>query len=141
TAARRFGIADSLAPGACYTRTGRRFFDDDALDTAFITRLSGALTAARFWERFATDWICLDAELLPWSAKAQGLLREQYAPVATAAQAALDSAIAATEAAQARGIEVGAELAHLRTQRENAERYAAAYRAYCWETQGLEGVR
>ena len=140
-ARKRFGVTEGEALGACYTRTGRRFFDDDALDRALLDRVSAALGAAGFWERFETDWVCMDAELLPWSAKAQGLLREQYAPVATAAQAALDAAIAATEAAQARGIEIGAELAHLRAQRENAERYAAAYRAYCWETQGLEGVR
>jgi protein phosphatase len=30
---------------------------------------------------FATDWVCLDCELMPWSAKAQELLREQYAAV------------------------------------------------------------
>jgi protein phosphatase len=110
-ARKRFGVTEGEALGAYYTRTGRRFFDDDALDRALLERVSAALGVAGFWERFETDWICLDAELLPWSAKAQGLLREQYAPVATAAQAALDSAIAATEAAQARGIEVGAELA------------------------------
>jgi protein phosphatase len=139
-ARKRFGVTEGEALGACYTRTGRRFFDD-ALDRALLERVSAALGAAGFWERFETDWVCLDAESLPWSAKAQGLLREQYAPVATAAQTALDAAIAATEAAQARGVEVSAELAHLQTQRENAEWYAAAYRAYCWETQGLEGVR
>ena len=97
-ARKRFGVSEGEALGACYTRTGRRFFDDDALDRELLERVSAALGAAGFWERFETDWVCLDAELLPWSAKAQGLLREQYAPVATAAQAALDAAIAATGA-------------------------------------------
>ena len=57
------------------------------------------------------------------------------------AQAALDRALAAAEAAQARGVEVGAELARApaRAQRENIERYADAYRAYCWETQWAGG--
>ncbi len=89
-ARKRFGVSEGEALGACYTRTGRRFFDDDALDRALLDRASAALGAAGYWERFETDWVCMDAELLPWSAKAQGLLREQYAPVATAAQAALD---------------------------------------------------
>lgn len=141
TAARRFGVSDSLAPGACYTRTGRRFFDDDTLDTAFITRLSDALTAAGFWERFATDWVCLDAELLPWSAKAQGLLREQYAPVAAAGQASLAMALASAEAAQTQTAGVTALIERLRARQENIARYADAYRRYCWETDGLEGVR
>jgi protein phosphatase len=139
--ARRFGIADSPAPGACYTRTGRRFFDDDALNTAFITRLADALTTARFWERFDTDWVCLDAELLPWSAKAQGLLREQYAPVAAAGQAALAMALASAEAAQAQTAGVAPLIERLRARQEDIARYADAYRRYCWETDGLEGVR
>jgi protein phosphatase len=141
TVARRFGIADSPAPGACYTRTGRRFFDDDVLDSALLTRLSQALTAAGFWERFATDWVCLDAELLPWSAKAQGLLRAQYAPVAAAGQAALAAAIPVVEAAVARNVPVVALRDRLRDRREHIDRYAEAYRRYCWETDGLEGMR
>ena len=79
--------------GVCYTRTGRRFFDDAAVDQALIGRVSAALGQAGFWERFETDWVCLDAELLPWSAKAQGLIRGQYAPVAAAGEAALTSAL------------------------------------------------
>jgi protein phosphatase len=141
TAARRFGVADSPAPGACYTRTGRRFFDDDALDTAFVTRLSDALTTAGFWERFTTDWVCLDAELLPWSAKAQGLLREQYAPVAAAGEAALAMALTSTESALAQTEGVTALIERLRARQGNIARYADAYRRYCWETNGLEGVR
>ena len=31
--------------------------------------------AAGWWEEFATDWVCLDAEIMPWSAKAQELLQ------------------------------------------------------------------
>lgn len=141
TAVRRFGVAGDSPPGACYTRTGRRFFDDDALDRELIARLSDALGASGFWERFATDWACLDAELLPWSAKAQGLLREQYAPVAAAGATALSAAIAATGAATTRGVGVAALLDRLRMRSDNIERYRAAYRRYCWEVNGLEGLR
>jgi protein phosphatase len=140
-AGRRFGVPHDGPPGACYTRTGRRFFDDDTLDRALITRLSAALDRAGFWERHQTDWVCLDAELLPWNAKAQGLLREQYAPVAAAGEAALAAAYAAAEAAHARGVAVEPVLERLRERRENTARYAAAYRRYCWEVDGLVRVR
>lgn len=141
TPARRFGVMGDSTPGACYTRTGRRFFDDDTLDRELITRLSAALGASGFWERFATDWVCLDAELLPWSAKAQGLLREQYAPVAAAGATALSAAVAATDAAATRGIDVAALLDRLRTRLDDIEHYRAAYRRYCWEVDGLAGLR
>ncbi|MGZ3667112.1 MAG: polynucleotide kinase-phosphatase, partial [Ktedonobacterales bacterium] len=141
TAARRFGVAVDSPPGACYTRTGRRFFDDDGVDHELITRLSAALGASGFWDRFATDWVCLDAELLPWSAKAQGLLREQYAPVAAAGSTALSAAVATTHAATTRGIDVTALLDRLRLRLDDIERYRSAYRRYCWEVNGLDGLR
>jgi protein phosphatase len=140
-ARRRFGVPEDEPPGACYTRTGRRFFEDDALNCELIERLVRALGRDGFWERHATDWVCLDAEILPWNAKAQGLLREQYAPVAAAGQAALAAALGATQAALARGAPVAALDERLRERHADIERYANAYRAYCWDVQGLEGVR
>jgi len=153
TAHRRFGADAGTAPGACYTRTGRRFFDDDTLDHALITRLSDALTAAGWWDRFATDWVCLDAEILPWSAKAQGLLRTQYAPVAAAGQAALEMASEVTQQAIDRlpandgqtptteREQLAALAERLTTRAENLARYAEAYGRYCWPTEGLDGLR
>ncbi len=138
---RRFGVSADGPSGVCYTRTGRRFFDDEAVDQALIARASAALSKAGFWERFETDWVCLDAELLPWSAKAQGLIRGQYAPVAAAGEVALTSALATVEAAAQRGLALEPLLERLRGRKKAIERYAAAYRAYCWETDGLEGVR
>ncbi len=85
---RRLGLVGE-GIGKCYTRTGRNFFTDAALETAFLARLRDALNTAGFWEKFDTDWVCLDAELLPWSAKAQELVKTQYAAVAAAATAAL----------------------------------------------------
>jgi polynucleotide kinase-phosphatase len=140
-AARRFGLPAETLPGVCYTRTDRQFFEDEALNGQLIARLTSALTAAGFWERFATDWACLDAEILPWNAKAQGLLREQYAPVAAAGAASLPAASAAVESAVARDLPLASLLARLSERRANLDRYAAAYRRYCWEVNGLDGVR
>ena len=80
---RRFGImAASL--GAIYTRTGRRFFNDEGSESAFLVRLRNAAESSGLWSELATDWLCLDCELMPWSTKAQELLRHQYAPVGNA---------------------------------------------------------
>jgi protein phosphatase len=38
TARRRFGVVEDAA-GICYTRTGRRFFDDCAMELAFIAAI------------------------------------------------------------------------------------------------------
>ena len=76
---RRFGVAEDEM-GICTTRTGRRFFNDLALEREFLERVRSAVDKAGWWEELASDWICLDCELMPWSAKAQELLRQQYAP-------------------------------------------------------------
>ena len=46
----------------------------------------GAVERAGLWEALKTDWVCLDCELMPWSAKAQELLRLQYASTGAAAR-------------------------------------------------------
>src|SRR5439155_19263051 len=68
-ARRRFGVSDPNA-GICYTRTGRRFFEDAGLEGQLLQSVRSALDAVGFWEKFQTDWACLDCELMPWSAKA-----------------------------------------------------------------------
>src|SRR5262249_7274883 len=91
SAARRFGIT-SGGPGICYTRTGRPFFDNPNLEAEMVGQIRSALDATNFWEEHDTSWVCLDCELMPWSAKAQDLIRNQYAAVGTAARVALGEA-------------------------------------------------
>ena len=58
-ARRRFGVTGE-GIGICYTRTGRRFFEDKQVEQQFLEKVRAAVDAAGFWERFQTDWICLD---------------------------------------------------------------------------------
>ena len=96
TAARRFGVTDNSS-GIIYTRTGRHFFDDAEVEKALLTRLQKVLSFSHFWEDFTTDWVCIDAELMPWSAKARQLLEEQYAPVGCAGRNGLAEAMEAVK--------------------------------------------
>ncbi|WP_328906379.1 polynucleotide kinase-phosphatase [Streptomyces sp. NBC_00234] len=135
----RFGTEGPT--GALHTRTGRPFLDDPALTEAVLDRLRTAVTAAGLWEEWDTDWVLLDAELMPWSLKAAGLLRSQYAAVGAASGAVFPAALAALDAAAARSVDVGglAERQHGRA--EDAAAFTRAYRRYCWSTEGLEGMR
>ena len=89
-ARKRFGVIEDEA-GICYTRTGRRFFEDAALERELLAVVRSALDRSAFWERFNTDWVCLDCELMPWSAKAMELVRQQYASVGAAARVGLSA--------------------------------------------------
>lgn len=127
--------------GSLYTRTGRPFFSDASVTEEILGRLRAAVTEAGLWEELATDWLLLDAELMPWSLKASGLLRTQYAAVGAASGAVFPGALAALEAAKARGVDTGALLARQHERAADAAAFTDAYRRYCWPTDGLEGVR
>jgi protein phosphatase len=137
-ARRRFGIVEDLA-GICYTRTGRRFFDDHALEAEFIAGIQRAMDGV--WEEFETDWICLDCELMPWSAKAQELLRQQYAAVGAAAHASLADVISALEGAARITADVVPLLDRYRARASAAEKYRDAYRRYCWPVTSLDDIK
>lgn len=139
-AAKRFGIQNH-GIGALYTRTGRPFFSDSALESDFLGRLRAALTKADFWKKFESDWFCLDAELMPWSAKAQELLRSQYAPVGAAAHASMSAALAALRLAASRTVEVNALVDRYAARQECVEEYRQAYRRYCWTVSSMDDLK
>ncbi|POX60744.1 polynucleotide kinase-phosphatase [Streptomyces sp. Ru62] len=139
TARKRFGVDGPT--GSLYTRTGRPFFDDTEVTEEILGRLRSAIGDAGLWDELDTDWLLLDAELMPWSLKATGLLRGQYAAVGAASGAVFPGALVALEAAAARGADVGGLLTRQRERAADARAFTAAYRRYCWTTEGLDGVR
>jgi protein phosphatase len=155
----RFGVAPGMGSGAVWTRTGRPF-SGPALTAALLDRVRAAAESAGLFDELATSWLLLDAELLPWSAKAGQLLRDQYAAVGAAARAALPAAVSALEqatdrltteqlttgqlagtAASDEARDLAGLLARTRSRVANADRFAAAYQRYCWPVEGLDGVR
>ncbi|MET9968238.1 polynucleotide kinase-phosphatase [Streptomyces sp. NPDC006356] len=138
-ARKRFGVDGPT--GSLYTRTGRPFFDDESVTETILDRVRAAVTEAGLWAELETDWLLLDAELMPWSLKAQGLLRSQYAAVGAASGAVFPGALAALEGAAARGVDVSDLLSRQRERAADAASFTEAYRRYCWTTDGLDGVR
>lgn len=133
-AERRFGIGDG-STGVVYTRTGRSFFDDT---TELVDRFRVAVEP--LFESLDSDWLALDCELLPWSAKAMELIKVQYASVGAAARRVLPETLAVLEQAAARGLDVGDLLMRSQRRLGNAEAFRNAYAAYVRPTDGLEGI-
>jgi protein phosphatase len=127
--------------GICYTRTGRRFFSDNSLERAFLGRMHAAVNRSGLWDELKTEWLCLDCELMPWSAKAQELLREQYAPTGAAARASLPYAIGALESASKELPELSNLLRRYHERQELSIRYVDAYRQYCWPVLSVSDYR
>ena len=139
-AEQHFGIY-SEAGGVIYTRTGRPFFDDGAAEADVLIRVRQAVEASDGWARFNTDWLCLDVEIMPWSAKAQGLLQRQYAPVAAAGQMGIAAALDAADAMRPRSADIQPLAAGLARRAEQLRAYQAAYRAYCWPVETVADLK
>ncbi|MFE0375073.1 polynucleotide kinase-phosphatase [Streptomyces inhibens] len=140
-AAERFGVPKGVS-GALYTRTGRPFFDDPEMTESLLQRVRECVEGAGLWAELETDWLLLDAELMPWSLKATGLLRKQYAAVGAASGAAFPGALGALEAAAARGVDVASLLDRQRDRAADAAAFTEAYRRYCWRvgTEAADGA-
>jgi protein phosphatase len=136
--ARRFGIDGD---GTCYTRTGRPFFEDATVQDAVLGRIRSALDANGMWEHLETDWLALDCELLPWSAKAMELLRSQYAPTGAAANRAFAASSREVEAAVGRGLDLEDLLVRQRDRLDMAQRFVQAYRRYCWPVETVDDMK
>lgn len=142
-AVRRFGLNEP-AWGRVYTRTGRPFFSDSESEPALLAQMAAAAETAGLWERLQSDWLILDCEILPWSAKAEHLIRDQYAAVGLAARVATEGALELIQAGLKRHPEQ-AELLELQrhSQRRvrNIEAYNATYARYCWPVADLSDLR
>ncbi|MBE0544359.1 MAG: polynucleotide kinase-phosphatase [Verrucomicrobia bacterium] len=139
-ARKTFGVTGE-GIGICYTRTGRRFFDNTTLEVEFLERVRAAATAAGFWDEFKTDWLCLDCELMPWSAKAQELVKQQYAAVGASAQATLAAEVAVLKQTAGRGLDVNELLAHTTARRQMVSDYIEVYRRYCWPVNSVNDLK
>ncbi|MBM7067245.1 polynucleotide kinase-phosphatase [Actibacterium sp. 188UL27-1] len=136
TAQTRFGVEDGKT-GVIYTRTGRPFFKDETQEAQIIDRVSTAMAKADLWSGLQTDWVLLDAELMPWSAKAQVLLQKQYRPTVAAAQASAAAVLEAINRAPHL-----AELEPLKTlsqqQAVNAQAMGRTIDGYCWDAPSID---
>jgi protein phosphatase len=140
TARRRFGIVGE-GIGICTTRTGRRFFDDSQLESEFLERIRFAAERSNFWDEMETDWMILDCELMPWSVKAQELVRQQYAAVGAASRASLSDTVELLKKTASHNPEANILLARFENRLSAAEKYVAAYRRYCWQVDSIADLK
>ena len=135
-ARRRPGVASTPVPGG--RSSGRR-----AQRGAAGPACARAVGAAGLFDELDTDWLLLDTELLPWSAKATGLIREQYAGVGAAGRAALPAGAGRARRGRRRaGCDVAdAARTGMADRRPTPSAFTAAYRPLLLADRGARGVR
>ncbi|MCY3560133.1 MAG: polynucleotide kinase-phosphatase [bacterium] len=135
----RFGISNDQ-DGVIVTRTGRPFFAEPSPAGSLLDRVRAAADGAGLWDRLGTDWFIVDAEVLPWSVKAAALIQRMYAATAAAGTATLGEARRMMADAARRGVDVEALTARTADRAEHIAAFVDAYRRYCWDVDGADGI-
>lgn len=136
----RFGVVGEET-GAVWTRTGRSFFNDAVMTEGLLARLRSAVDNVGLWEELGTDWLLLDAEIMPWSAKAGSLIESQYAPVAASSGAGFAAAAEAFARAGDHGLDIAALRDHFADRAQRAALYGKAWAPYVWKVSGVGDLK
>ena len=115
--------------GTVHTRTGRAFFSADD-EARFVERAHAAVASAGLWKDLDADWLVLDGEALPWSYKAEPLIKDLYASVGAAGAAATAFADEVLARAAGAGLDVAALRGRTEDRGVNVRRFRDAYRRY-----------
>ncbi|SMQ81843.1 polynucleotide 3'-phosphatase /polynucleotide 5'-hydroxyl-kinase /polynucleotide 2',3'-cyclic phosphate phosphodiesterase [Bacillus sp. OV166] len=123
--------------GSIYTRTGRAFFKNE-LEEQILQELNIDLSG--YFEKYNTDFVLMDAEILPWNLKAKELIMNQYAHVGEMALLDRSKLQEQLKKALDNGKDVSSWLEETSEKIRNAQVFNEVYQKYCWETEGLAGI-
>ncbi len=131
-------LLNTEALGIITTRTGRAFFEEE-LQREVLQAIHQELLAKNYFDRFQTDYVLMDAEILPWNLKAHGLIDRQYANVAE--QALMDRKFLLNKLQTTTNIDMSNWAEEYAHKLKNAARFDAVYQNYCWPTNELQGIQ
>ena len=126
------------ALGVITTRTGRAFFEPE-LQLEVLSAIHKELLAKNYFEKHQTDYVLMDAEILPWNLKAQNLINTQYANVSE--QALMDRQHLLNKLQATANIDVTDWVSEYTDKLKNAARFDAVYKNYCWPTKDVKGIQ
>lgn len=95
-----------------------------------------------FWDKMKTDWVILDTELMPWSSKAQSLLKDQYASVGAAGLNSMHQVVDSLKQTAERKLDgIDGLLKSFQERGEMLEGYVDSYRQYCWPVNSIDDYK
>ena len=131
-------MVDIETLGIITTRTGRAFFEQ-ATQQKIVRQLHDELLAKNYFDNMNTDFVLLDAEILPWNLKAQSLIDAQYAHVAE--HALMDRQKVLQKLQATNSIDVSHWKGEYEEFMRNAVRFDAVYQNYCWPVEDTSAIQ
>ncbi len=138
TVAKKYTGIETL--GVIYTRTGRRFFNIST-EEKLVKEINKDLHASNYFEKYNTEYLLLDAEIMPWNLKAKELIRNQYAHVAENALLDRMKLKEKMERAVKKNEELKNWLTEYEHKLENAKVFKDVFQKYCWEIESTNDIQ
>jgi polynucleotide kinase-phosphatase len=124
--------------GVIYSRTGRSFFSKE-LGRMVLQKLQKDLQP--YFSAHQTEFILLDAEILPWNLKAKDLIQKQFAHVSEMALLDRTKRQAMLLEAEKNGAKIEQWIEETAEQLQHAETFRNSFQQYMWDTNGIEGIQ
>lgn len=126
--------------GVINTRNGRTFFQKE-IEHEILQRINKGLTDNDYYQTYNTDFVLLDAEIMPWNLKAKELINSQYAHVAESA--ILDRSLLRAKLEKVEKINKELEnwLAEYVTLLDNAHVFKEVFQKYCWDIEDINQIQ
>lgn len=128
---------DQASLGVIYTRTGRAFFDKDT-EAKVLEKL--CIDLQPYYEKHKTDFVLLDAEIMPWNLKAKEIIAQQYAHVAENARMDRSHLIDKMQNSTL-DHDLSEWLHDYQNKLAHTEIFEQVYQKYCWEIHGLNEIQ
>ncbi len=126
--------------GTIYTRTGRAFFTKD-MESEILNQLNHDLNRYGYFDKYHTDFVLLDAEILPWNLKAKELINSQYSHVSEVALMDRKKLQENLNRAITNGKDIKNWIAENEMKLQNAKVFNEVFQFYCWDTDGIKGIQ
>jgi len=126
--------------GVIYSRTGKRFFDIDT-EQRIVSNINRELHEKGYFETYNTDYVLLDAEIMPWNLKAKELISSQYAHVAENAILDRTKLKDKIESAVGQNEELNVWLEEYEGKLKNAHIFNDIFQKYCWEIEDIHSIQ
>lgn len=126
--------------GVIHTRTGRRFFNEE-IEKKILSRINKGLISSDYFNKYDTDFLLLDSEIMPWNLKAKELINNQYAHVAE--NAILDRKLIKDKLKKAVNSNRNLEnwLAEYEDKLNNAIIFKNVFQNYCWDIDDIDQIQ
>lgn len=137
-AAKKYVGIDTL--GVIYTRRGRRFFDVST-EGKLVMKINKDLHEYGYFQKYDTEYLLLDAEIMPWNYKAKELISNQYAHVSENAILDRTKLKGKIEAAAGENNDLKGWLEEYQQKLENAVTFKEVFQKYCWDIEDVNQIQ